>query len=265
MSQTKPWTHVGWHGSARLRVELLEHLDRLEATARLEPVSIGGESLQLVNPPNSELPRLALVTGWPADLLALGFELFHEGLPTDPLGIRQMIQGARAFLSIPRPGADLRPLWPSFMVTRLTEESWREQCSRSVLDLLDRAACTLLGEDDPQLPADLAEAEDELAELTRARPRPPGTEPLHYERRALRWAGVSIERQRAPGEARLLADVESFDFGADPLPVGVPYPPDYRAAERTQLANLQGLLLSMLASAKAGHCAVGCSRGGKSS
>lgn len=255
------WRHVAWHGSAKLRREVLGQLDELEARAQLAPAHIGDEVVHLVDPSDAELPRLSLIIGWPADLLALCSDLFHEGLPTDPLGIRQMIQGMRAFLSIPRPGADLLPLVPSFVATRLTEEAWRPQCSGAVEELLDRAACFALGDhDDPQLTSDLAEATQELSTRTRAVGQARGSERLHYELRALRWASVASEPHREPQRARLLADVEPYDFAATLPPIGVPYPADHRAAQRTQLASLQGLVTSMLAAAKLDRCPWGCPR-----
>jgi hypothetical protein len=251
---------VAWHGSASLRTEVLDHLDRLEARSEIEPVPVGDELLHVVDPPDSELLRVSLVTGWPADLLALCFEIFGEGLPDDPLGIRQMIQSSRTFLSVPRPGVDLRPLLPSFVVTRLTDEAWRDRCSSLIKDLLDRTACFLLGDDDPELSADSRAAADDHSERARERGSRAEREKIYYEGRALRWVGALLDRHNTPGQTRLLADVESFEVYAEPPPAGVPFPADYRAAEREHEASLQGLMLSMLAAAEADRCEYGCSR-----
>jgi hypothetical protein len=257
--------HVAWHGSPRMKVDVLRQLRALATDHTLGPVSIHGEAIEFFDTHAAvdfDLKRLASAIGWPPDLLALCFELFYDGLVTDPLGWGQHVEGALGFLKVARPGADLRSAVPAFVASRLTEEHWRAACTNAGADLLDTVALTILdGGGDSDLCSAVEEAIQQLAAQTKATGRAPGTEGVHYELRALRWCWAALaERKTAPARMGQFADAQHLDFAAPKPAVGVPFPSDYREGEREHESALRSLMLSLLASSEAGRCSWDCRR-----
>lgn len=253
--------HVAWHGSERLRSEVIAGLEVMASRAQLGPVGIGDEAVDLFDVTDANLRRVSEAIGWPADLWALCYELFYDGFVMDPLGVRQHVRGVLGFLGVPRPGAALQGVLPDLVVARLTEEPWRATCTTpEVSELLDRFAVAALDGEEGALAGAVEQALRAAASRAAEAGRAPGAEGLHYEVRALEWCRAVAGRGRAPGEVRRLADAEVLDFAARPPPPGAPFPPGYRAAAKRRAEELRALARSQMASARAGRCAWGCPR-----
>lgn len=241
-----------WHGSRRLRQDILSQLRVMADAQAIQSITVAGASVDLFGrscAPGVRWEEASSAIGWPADALALCDEVFYEGFLEDPPGIQQHVEGVLCYLEVPRPGADLRDLVPDFLAHRL-EEPWRSQCSAEVSDVLDTVALMLLdGEEEPRVLAALATALTDSGARVSAVGPSPGSEPLHHELRALTWCRAVAQRRSEPGGVRVLGSCEQIDFAAPLPPVGVPFPPEHRAAERMLLADLREVLLSWLSTA----------------